>query len=357
MTKVFKTFVIYLSAVNLVMMVEQTILDNKEMQFVLLEYHGLCVLSATILHSQIVYCGWMLLCVSVERLITTYSPLHYQNYVYIRKFGWPLVITDIAVTGLYIAIAVLCYDRAFSVKGSGCCQLGSQETPLLGFVTLGQGFLILLTISILYTILLCKWSRVMRATPNISSMKRQKKSQTQLRKLNMTIGAILASKFIGWLPLLIMVIFRTTPYAVPMLDYVGRISCHLFSVMCPIAYGFTSLRYRRFLVTKIAEHPLRRLRRSSISSSKHAQSLGDVNANKPYSLRYGVATVLGSNSAGNAVNNTVDSLDEEGCYGNPVQAKETAISESQFSTHGDEDSLENNRSPSPLPIDTTQIYK
>ena len=85
--KNFKTFVIYLSAVNLVMMVEQTILDNKEMQFVLLEYHGLCVLSATILHSQIVYCGWMLLCVNVERLITTYSPLHYQNYVYIRKFG------------------------------------------------------------------------------------------------------------------------------------------------------------------------------------------------------------------------------------------------------------------------------
>lgn len=103
--KNFKTFVIFLPAVNLVMMVEQTILDNKEMQFVLLEYHGLCVLSATIQHSQIVYCGWMLLCVSVEQLITTYSPLHYQNYVYIRKFGWPLVITHIAVTGLYIAIA------------------------------------------------------------------------------------------------------------------------------------------------------------------------------------------------------------------------------------------------------------
>ena len=53
-----------------------------------------------------------------------------------------------------------------------------------------------------------------------------------------------------------------------------------------------------------------------------------------------MAIVLSSTLAGNAVNNAVDSLDEEGCYGNPVQVEETAISESQFSTHGDEDSLD-----------------
>ena len=77
----FKIFVIYLSAVNIVMMAEQTVLDFETMQFILLGYHALCVLSATLLHSQIVYCGWLLLLVSVERLIAAFAPYSYQNNI------------------------------------------------------------------------------------------------------------------------------------------------------------------------------------------------------------------------------------------------------------------------------------
>ena len=351
--KNFRIFVIYLSAVNLVMMTEQTILDNKKMQFVMFEYHGLCVLSATVLHSQIVYCGWLLLCVSVERLLATFSPLNYQNYFYIRKFGWPLVISHIAVTGLYVAIAVLFYNRAYSVKGSGCCQMGSEETPQLGIVTLGQGFLILFTISILYIILLAKGNRMMSAAPSSSgSVRRRQKTQTMQRQLNFTIGAILTSKFIGWLPLMIMIILRNTPYDFPMLDYVGRITLHLFSVMTPIAYGFTSSRYRKFVLKKIADMALRRLddttlaaattsknsgSRASISSTKHPNGLHSVKVGQPYPIRHGMSTVLNGTLVGNAVNITINTLDESGCYRNPIQVEETTIiTDPQISTCGDD---------------------
>ena len=249
----FKIFVIYLSAVNIVMMAEQTVLDFETMQFILLRYHALCVLSATLLHSQIVYCGWLLLLVSVERLIAAFAPYSYQNHIYISRFGWPLAISHIMVTGLYIVIAALFQDKAYSVKGSGCCQMGGRETPMLGLVTLGQGFFILILISVMYMILLCKEKRMLRQITPLMSTYTWQRRRIVTRQLNITIGAILVSKFTGWLPIMIMVMLRPTPYAVPMLDYCGRITLHSFSVMTPIAYGLVSSRYRRFLRQKTEE--------------------------------------------------------------------------------------------------------
>ena len=199
-----------MSAVNIVMMAEQTVLDFETMQFILLRYHALCVLSATLLHSQIVYCGWLLLLVSVERLIaaSAFAPYSYQKHIYIRRFGWPLAISHIMVTGLYIVIAALFQDKAYSVKGLGCCQMGGRETPMLGLVTLGQGFFILILISVMYMILLCKEKRMLRHITPLMSTYTWQMTRIVTRQLNITIGAILVSKFIIWLPIMIMVMLR-----------------------------------------------------------------------------------------------------------------------------------------------------
>ena len=131
--------------------------------------------------------------------------------------------------------------------------MGGRETPMLGLVTLGQGFFILILISVMYMILLCKEKRMLRQITPLMSTYTWQRTRIVTRQLNITTGAILVSKFIGWLPIMIMVMLRPTPYAVPMLDYCGRITLHSFSVMTPIAYGLVSSRYRRFLRQKTEE--------------------------------------------------------------------------------------------------------
>lgn len=284
--KNFKMYVIYLSILNIIMMINQLITDQPESQAYMAENQWSCVLSCFILHSSIIYAGWQLFLVSIERLIATVMPHKYPTYFCVRKFIVPLVTVHLAVIGVYGGLAVALHDRAFSVKGSGCCQMSGREFPKLSLLPSIEGFVIAGLITITYMILLAKRNEMFGG-------KSVNKTQSVMkRQLLLTIGALLMSKWCGWLPILATVAFRGSPYDKPIIDYVARLFLTGFSLMTPFAYGVTSTKYRKF----VARSWTKRAQKSQDSARRQ-------NETSEFDVTVGIEVSL-SHVSDNAGNNT-----------------------------------------------------
>lgn len=244
--KNFKMYVIYLSAVNIGMMILQLVTDHPEAQAFMYENHWSCVLSNFINHNFIICAGWQLFLVSIERLIATVSPLNYKDYFYVRHFIVPLVVVHLWVMAMYGGLGIAIGNMAFSVKGSGCCQISGRDYPKLSLLPVIQGFVITTVITVIYVILIAKSIQLVRATS--ASSKTSRNQARMKRQMVLTIGALLLSKWMGWLPILTAVALRATPFHKPIIDYVARLFLTGFSLMTPFAYGVTSTKYRKFLI-------------------------------------------------------------------------------------------------------------
>ena len=274
--KNFRMYVIYLSSVNIAMMIQQLITDHPEVQQYMHENHWSCVLSTFVLHHLIIYAGWQLFLVSVERLIATLSPSNYAQYFYVRHFIVPLVLVHLAVMGVYGGLGIALHDRAFSVKGSGCCQLSGGDFPKLSLLPSIEGFVITTVITVTYVILLAKSSSQLSRTS--SSLKVIRSQSRKRRQVILTIGALLMSKWVGWLPILTALAFRFTSFHKPIIDYIARLFLTGFSLMTPFAYGITTTRYRKFLAKSFANLCAKRQKTSHVDSkpSPKEQEKGEI---------------------------------------------------------------------------------
>lgn len=252
--KNFKFFSIYLSTMNGVIMSVHLATENEQTQRLLFERHWLCILSATVAHSSMSFVGWMLILVTVDRLIAMFFAHRYAHNKFVSNFAFALLGTHLTVGLCYIILAVLLRDTAYSSKGSGFCELKSENMPNLDLVIVGQAGFILSGIVLGNAALIFGNRSHAKQLKPVDSTSRQKNHRDQRRRLITIISALVASKILCWVPAILAIILRGTRFENPNGDYISRILLMFTAHITPLVYGLTSTKYRQFAKTLLLRY-------------------------------------------------------------------------------------------------------
>mgnify|MGYP001799850481 FL=1 len=240
----FKYFVIFLALTDLFLSAGRLCLDNEFVQQWMYNNHWLCVTTATILPSFNVFQTTILALASIERYIAASHGIKYSSKLFIKHFPVIMALTLLFWLFMYTVIAILFHDVAYSLQGASECQISSKAYPYLELVSAFAGGLNLLAIIICYLMLVCKTRSISKAAnrPGISK---------RAAKLNRTVGVLVVTKVLLWMPIIMFVILRTFQIRNTELNRVGSCCIYLCSIANPILYGITSSKYRRHLRNKL----------------------------------------------------------------------------------------------------------
>lgn len=239
----FRFYILLLAYTDLIGSLFRLCVDNRPVQKAMFDYKILCVATATFIHGLNVFEATNLALVGIERFISVRWPREYLGLFFTRHFPKFLIGSLAGWWTIYIIVAILFHDKAYSSKGSGGCTLGSKLVPKLGLLSSGAVAICLLLIIIFYFLLLERALKVMKRV-------RQARTNTeyrQIRQITISVNAIVLSKIVCWLPLLIAIVLRNTRYYHFAIDYVGRVFICIYCLLSPILYGSTSTRYRRYV--------------------------------------------------------------------------------------------------------------
>lgn len=241
----FKHFVIFLAFTDLFLSVGRLCLDNAFVQEWMYDNHWFCVTTATILPSLNVFQTTLLALASIERYIAASAGLKYSTKLFIKGFTIIMSLTLLFWLVLYTVFAALFHDIAYSLQGASECQISSKTHPYFDLVSGLAGGLNLIAIIVCYLMLLCKTRKISKAA-NIRPV-----ISRRAAKLNRTVGVLVVTKVLLWLPIILFVILRTFQIRSTELIRVGSCCIYLCSIANPILYGVTSSKYRRHLRAKL----------------------------------------------------------------------------------------------------------
>lgn len=239
----FKYFVTFLAFTDLLLSTGRLSLDNTPAQEWMYDNHWLCVTTATILPALNVFQTTLLALASLERFIAACSGINYSTKLFVKAFPLILGLALLCCLLLYSVIAILFHDVGYSLQGASECQIASKSYPSLDLVSGMAGGLNLLAIITCYLMLFCKTSRISKS----SAQAIRPSTSRRAARLNRTLGVLVVTKVLLWMPIIVFVILRTYQIRPEILIRVGSCCIYLCSIANPILYGITSAKYRRHL--------------------------------------------------------------------------------------------------------------
>ena len=246
----FITFLLVLAFCETVMAAGWLILDHKSVQLFLYRHHWTCVLNATIIHSLFVFETVLLSILSMERIMAVCFPYKYDRLVTKRLVIRVLLSAYGVVLMVYVSLAAVFHDRAYSVKGSGVCTLSSTEIPKLIMVTIASTLFNLAVITISSIGLILKTYRLVQNHPSLACASALRTAK-QHKLMTITMTVLVASKIVCWLPIIIATAMRRTTEDTTM-EYIGRVMIQVFPIVSPLVYGISNKQYRIYVLNKIS---------------------------------------------------------------------------------------------------------
>lgn len=246
--KNFKSFVIYLAVTDLVLSAGRLSLDNYPVQTYMHGSRWLCITSATLIYSFNVFQMNLLALASLERFIAVCTGANYSTKTFVKHYPKLLGLCLAIWLGLYGSIAAVFNEAGYTTQGAGACRMGSKDLQWLDLVP-GLSVLINLIILILfYGLLLCKSAILNR---NLVQRKCRSTVSRRSARLNRTVGALVMTKIVLWLPVLLQVILRTVGIIIPVLAFTASYCLDLCSIANPVLYGLTCSKYRKYIRTTL----------------------------------------------------------------------------------------------------------
>lgn len=239
----FKRYILVLAYIDLVVSVARLGLDNRTVQAAMYNKHVLCVASATFMHGIIVFETHNLALVSIERYISVRWPDKYSTLFFTKHYPKIMLAALCSHWTVYIALAGMYSQTAYTVKGSGGCRLGSDEVPKLGYVTTLLVTVNIIIIILFYILFLTRVFKTMRGLRSTSPS-----VYRRLKQAAIAVNVLVLTKLVCWMPLLVAIILRGIyKRTIIEIDYIGRVLIMFYCIIGPILYGSTSERYRRFI--------------------------------------------------------------------------------------------------------------
>lgn len=232
----FRIFIMYLAAADLSLSAGRLTINNYPVQKFMYDYHWACVTSATVLHSLNVLSVTILALASLERLVAVYAGVNYSHKLFAKHYPKTLALSMLACLALYVLLASVFQQSAYSVRGASACALSSDAVPWLDGVSGIAGLLSVAVIVTSYCLLLCKirMSNAVAATATVDSVKKRSAN------LNRTVGALILIKLLMWVPIIFHLILKIDFLAFP-----AAMASYLCSNVNPLLYGLTTAPYRK----------------------------------------------------------------------------------------------------------------
>lgn len=269
----FEIFLLFLAVCDVLMMAGRFALDHRVVQEIVYKNHWLCVLNTTIIHSLYIFETTVMALLSIERLMAVSYPHYYDRSVSKKNVIVMLLSAYGSIQLLYCLLAAAYHNRGYSVKGSGSCTMSSDEMPKLINVTMGLAISNLLLITITSVLLITKTHQLAtRYHPTFVYASTQR-TMRQNKVKAITLAALVITKVICWLPLIIASGLRTTKYGSLTADFIGRVMMYVFSLVSPLIYGATNREYLRFIKNKISCANFNRVDSISSNDDKRIQTI------------------------------------------------------------------------------------
>lgn len=200
-----------------------------------------CILSAVIVHSDLLIGCSVVLLINIDRILVFIKGNDYQNSFYIKHYRKFLLGTILFSIGLNVALWVVFRHKGYRVKGVGACRMGSELVPSLDILTVGIIFIELIIIFCCCIDLLRRTFKAVVRPQIAQSMARRNKAITK------TILILVVCMLLLWLPIMITMFLGAMKIECLFCEWIAIVASTMDSLATPLIYGMSNQNYVRFV--------------------------------------------------------------------------------------------------------------
>lgn len=242
----FKVMLMTVALCDFLLLTGQLVLNHHVIQQVLFHVHWICVVTATLKHSLVIFEPCLFLVMSLEIFVTLRFPDKYRKALSTKKLVLFLFIIFTIIFTFSGCMAGVYYGQAFSTRGFGSCSLSSKQMPKLGVGSTLLGLSVLASFLLSSILTIAKISSIESKT----SMVCLRNSPLRHKKAAVTIGLLAAAKILCWTPSFVSIIVSclTDNSSNTILSCSAELILTLFPITTPVIYFCTSQDHRRFII-------------------------------------------------------------------------------------------------------------